>query len=80
MLSSEMSIISVDEVWSTPYPIVDVRAPLNEGHIPNAINIPLLDDNQRHQVGLCYRNQGRNAMILGLGLWGPRWLHWGKKE
>lgn len=70
-----MSIISVDEVWSTPYQIVDVRAPIEfqKGHIPNAINIPLLDDNQRHQVGLCYRNQGREAAItLGLELVGPQ--------
>jgi tRNA 2-selenouridine synthase len=75
MLSNEMSIISVDQVWSTPYPVVDVRAPIEfqKGHIPNAINIPLLDDKQRHQVGLRYRTHGREAAItLGLELVGPQ--------
>ena len=44
-------------------PIIDVRAPVEftEGHIPGAVNIPLLDDSQREIVGKLYREQGRAA-------------------
>jgi len=46
-------------------PILDVRAPeeFRRGHVLNATNLPLLDDNQRHQVGLCYRQEGQQAAI-----------------
>ena len=43
--------------------IVDVRAPLEfaEGHIPGAINIPVLDDRQREEVGTLYQREGRGV-------------------
>ena len=43
--------------------IVDVRAPIEftEGHIPGAINIPVLDDQQREEVGTLYQQQGRGV-------------------
>ncbi len=45
--------------------IIDVRAPVEfaEGHIPGAINLPILDDEERAQVGTCYRHEGREAAI-----------------
>ncbi|WP_114993017.1 tRNA 2-selenouridine(34) synthase MnmH [Synechococcus sp. UW179A] len=54
--------------------IVDVRTPSEfaQGHWPGAVNIPLFSDEQRHQVGLAYKQQGRlNAIQLGLRLCGP---------
>ena len=40
--------------------IIDVRSPAeyNEDHIPGAINLPVLDDQQRHQVGLEHKLKG----------------------
>ncbi len=54
-----------------PWILVDVRAPREfaEGHIPGAISCPVLDDNERHQVGLTYKRRGQQAAIdLGVEL------------
>ncbi|WLD58660.1 tRNA 2-selenouridine(34) synthase MnmH [Salinispirillum sp. LH 10-3-1] len=46
-------------------PLMDVRAPVEfaQGAFPNAINLPLLDDQQRHDIGLRYKEQGEQAAI-----------------
>lgn len=56
-------------------PVFDVRTPAEyaKGHIPGAHNLPLFSDSERHQVGLLYKNQGREAALqLGLEMVGPR--------
>lgn len=53
--------------------LVDARSPseFSAGHIPGAINIPILDDAQRHEVGICYKQQGNLAAVeLGFQLAG----------
>ena len=52
-------------------PLMDVRAPVEfeKGSFPQAVNIPLLDDIQREQVGTCYKKSGPDAaMALGYKL------------
>ena len=46
-------------------PMLDVRAPVefNQGAFPHVSNIPLLNDEQRQQVGLCYKTQGQDKAI-----------------
>ena len=46
-------------------PIIDVRAPVEfgAGSIPGSINIPILDDEERHRVGTCYKAQGQEAAV-----------------
>jgi tRNA 2-selenouridine synthase len=59
------------------HPVVDVRSPaeFQAGHIPGAINIPLLNDEERVLVGTVYKHQGqREAIKEGFRLVGPR-LH-----
>ena len=49
-------------------PLIDVRAPIefNKGAFPNAINLPLLSDEERHLVGIKYKDFGnKEAIILG---------------
>ncbi len=50
-------------------PLIDVRSP-NEyykGHLPNSINIPLFDNNERSIIGTIYKKEGRKkAVIQGL--------------
>ncbi|MDX1606713.1 MAG: tRNA 2-selenouridine(34) synthase MnmH, partial [Candidatus Competibacterales bacterium] len=46
-------------------PLLDVRAPVEfaQGAFPTAVNLPLLDDKQRHQIGLRYKEAGQQAAI-----------------
>ena len=48
--------------------LVDVRAPIefSNGSIVGAINLPLMNDEERHRVGTCYRVEGGEA-ALALG-------------
>ena len=50
-------------------PLIDVRSPgeYYKGHMPNSINIPLFDDNERSIIGTIYKKEGRKkAVIEGL--------------
>ena len=54
--------------------LLDVRAPLEfeRGHVPGALNLPLLSNEARAAVGLVYAQQGKHAAIeRGLELAGP---------
>ena len=55
-------------------PMMDVRAPIEfaKGAFPYSDNIPLLDDQQREQIGIKYKNAGEEKAIeLGLKLATP---------
>jgi len=50
-------------------PLIDVRSPSEyyKGHMPNSINIPLFDNEERSIVGTIYKKEGRQkAVIEGL--------------
>lgn len=44
---------------------LDVRAPIEfaEGTLPGAVNIPILTDQERHQIGITYKNNGPEAAL-----------------
>ena len=46
-------------------PLMDVRAPVefNRGAFPMAESLPLLDDDQREAVGICYKHEGKQVAI-----------------
>ncbi|MCB0482484.1 MAG: tRNA 2-selenouridine(34) synthase MnmH [Flavobacteriales bacterium] len=46
-------------------PIIDARSEseFEQGHIPGAINIPILNNNERKLVGTCYKKEGREKAI-----------------
>ncbi|MFU8813934.1 MAG: tRNA 2-selenouridine(34) synthase MnmH [Pseudomonadales bacterium] len=46
-------------------PFLDVRAPAEFAHgsVPGAVNVPLLDDAERHRVGLTYKRDGEEAAV-----------------
>lgn len=49
-------------------PFIDVRAEVEfaKGTMPNAINLPILNTQERHEVGACYKQQGQeSAVTLG---------------
>ncbi len=46
-------------------PLMDVRAPVEfvQGAFPKAVNCPLMNDQERHEVGICYKRRGQDAAI-----------------
>ncbi|WP_372966569.1 tRNA 2-selenouridine(34) synthase MnmH [Marinobacter sp.] len=46
-------------------PLMDVRAPVEfaKGSFPNAINAPLMNDEERHRIGICYKEKGQDKAI-----------------
>ncbi|MCK5847476.1 MAG: tRNA 2-selenouridine(34) synthase MnmH [Bacteroidales bacterium] len=56
-------------------PIIDVRTPaeFEQGHIPDAINIPLFSNDERAVVGTLYKKRGKDKAVLeGLKIVGPK--------
>ncbi|RTQ97555.1 tRNA 2-selenouridine(34) synthase MnmH [Halomonas nitroreducens] len=45
--------------------LIDVRAPVEfvQGALPGAVNLPLMDDEERHRVGIEYKHAGQQAAI-----------------
>ncbi len=50
--------------------IIDVRAPSEyaEDHLPGAINLPVLNDDERTKVGTIYKSNPFEARRLGAAL------------
>jgi tRNA 2-selenouridine synthase len=46
-------------------PFIDVRAKseFDKGHLPTSFNLPILNDEERHAVGACFKNNGQEAAI-----------------
>ena len=68
-------LLPIDDFWQAHGPILDVRSPgeYAQGHLPDAVSFPLFSDDERAQVGTCYKQQGKEIAIeLGLELVGPK--------
>ncbi len=70
--------ISIEQLMQhkDEYIILDTRTPaeFEKGHFPNAHNLPLLNNEERVQVGTTYKQVGREeAILLGLDLTGTKW-------
>ncbi len=61
-------------MWSDPElislfrkntPLIDVRAPVEfkDGAIPNSVNLPIMHDEERRLVGICYKEHGQEKAI-----------------
>ena len=52
-------------IFNENHPLLDVRAPVEfrAGHIPGAVNLPILNDDERAQVGTLYKQKGQEAAI-----------------
>jgi len=53
------------ELFLNDVPLLDVRAPIEfaDGAFPTAENHPLIDDLERHEIGLMYRHEGQDEAI-----------------
>lgn len=45
--------------------MIDVRAPLEfaKGALPSAVNLPFINNQERHLIGICYKEKGQQAAI-----------------
>jgi tRNA 2-selenouridine synthase len=52
-------------LFLTPTPLMDMRAPTEfaRGAFPSALSLPLMSDDERAQVGICYKQRGQSAAI-----------------
>ena len=53
------------DLFITNTPLLDVRAPIeyNKGAFPHSQNHPLMNDNEREDIGLCYKQKGQEQAI-----------------
>lgn len=53
------------QLFLNDVPLMDVRAPIEfaQGAFPGAVNLPLMNDSERQQVGTCYVQRGPQAAI-----------------
>ena len=53
------------ELFLNDVPLLDVRAPVEfaEGAFPFAENHPLIDDEERHEIGIAYKEDGQDQAI-----------------
>ncbi|MEY4110953.1 MAG: tRNA 2-selenouridine synthase [Bacteroidota bacterium] len=74
MKSNEALAFNPQDIFSQETVLIDVRSEseFRQGHIPGAVNVPVLNDEHRRQVGICYKEEGRDAAVrLGFRLAGP---------
>lgn len=68
--------ISTAEIWNnSQFTLIDTRSESEfaQGSIPDAINIPLLSDDERAIIGILYKHEGQNSAIeKGYELFEPK--------
>lgn len=79
---SQTSQLSIDDFLAAAGPILDVRSPseYEQGHIPGALSLPLFSNEERAQVGTCYKQKSReDAVELGFEIAGPKFADFIRK-
>jgi len=74
--------ISVEDALSLrKKAIIDTRTPKEyaEDHLPGAINMPILENEERHEVGLTYKKSKQKAIEVAVEMFSKR-LPWFMKE
>ncbi len=54
-----------EKIVTEEIPMIDVRAPIEfqKGAFKNAVNLPLMNDEERHLVGICYKEKGNEEAV-----------------
>ena len=62
---SRLDSSTFEQLFLEDRPFIDTRAPIEfqRGSFPSAVNIPLMSDDEREQVGVCYKEQGEQAAV-----------------
>jgi tRNA 2-selenouridine synthase len=58
-------IDNFSEIFKSNTPLLDVRAPIEfvEGSFPHTHNYPIITDSERHQIGICYKENGQKSAV-----------------
>ena len=61
----QQHINNYNDLFVRNTPLVDVRAPIEyeRGAFPKAQNLPIMNDSQREEVGICYKYHGKEKAI-----------------
>jgi tRNA 2-selenouridine synthase len=64
-VATEALITDLNHLFIHDTPLMDVRAPIEfaQGALPAAQNLPLMIDQERHAVGITYKESGQDAAI-----------------
>jgi len=62
---SRLDTSTFEQLFLKDRRLIDTRAPIEfqRGSFPSAVNIPLMTDDERQQVGICYKEQGEKAAV-----------------
>ena len=62
---SRLDSSTFEQLFLEDRPLIDTRAPIEftRGSFPSAVNLPLMTDDERQQVGICYKEQGEQAAV-----------------
>lgn len=62
---TDVSIDNYKKIFLEDRPLIDLRAPIEfaQGAFPNAVNLPLMSDEERALVGTCYKQKGPDAAL-----------------
>ena len=65
MAQKKVYIEDFQPLFTNDIPILDLRAPIefNQGAFPSAVNIPLMNDTERQQVGTCYKDMAKMLLL-----------------
>lgn len=71
MNETDTSPEKIRQLFLNDTPLLDVRAEIEfeKAAFPSSVNLPILNTDERHKVGICYKNCGQEeAVILGHSL------------
>ncbi|TCT35733.1 tRNA 2-selenouridine synthase [Providencia alcalifaciens] len=60
-----LSTPEIRQILASDTPIIDVRAPVEfqQGAMPSGLNLPLMNDDERTAVGICYKQKGSDKAV-----------------
>lgn len=60
-----MNNVDFKKLFLKKNPLIDVRAPVefSQGHLPGAVNLPILNNEERSLIGTIYKKEGHNAAV-----------------
>lgn len=64
-MSSFEEIDNFSQIFKDERPLLDIRAPIEfaDGSFPGTLNLPLMSNEERHKIGICYKVNGQESAI-----------------